>query len=89
MSLFGSHITIFGIYVIAKSSSIMTPIIGISSRMTPLIFALPKPDTINSNIPKGGVESPIIIFKQITTPKWTKSMPNAFTRGITIGTKTN
>jgi len=61
--------TMLGINVNSTNTSIITNTIGNISLIIAVSGVLEIPDTINSNIPNGGVDKPIIIFNTIITPK--------------------
>ena len=54
--------------------------------VTSQISALATEQAVTSTLATGGVCCPIAKFKVTIIPKWTGSIPTAFTRGITIGT---
>jgi len=59
--------------------------IGNISRIISFSGVPVSPDTVKSSMPYGGVESPIMRFSTMTTPKWTRSIPNWLRIGIMIG----
>src|SRR5690348_2544706 len=84
----GSHKTVSGTKEIIARTTIAANMNGPASRTIAISGCLVMFAMTNSNNPKGGVNSPIMTLTTTTTPKWTRSRPNALAVGIMIGTIT-